>query len=78
MRKSLEFTIIVRNTCVFETKPDVAHWFDRFYRPDQSRSVHTGGTGIGLSKAQAIVEAHKGNISAKVENGNAVVFKVIL
>ena len=77
-RKSGKIHIIVRNTCVFETKPDVAHWFDRFYRPDQSRSVHTGGTGIGLSMAQAIVEAHKGNISAKVENGNAVVFKVIL
>ena len=77
-RKSGRIHITVCNAFRFDKEPDVEHWFDRFYRPDQSRSIHTGGTGIGLSMAQAIVEAHKGHISAKVENGNAVVFKTIL
>ncbi|MDO4548896.1 MAG: HAMP domain-containing sensor histidine kinase [Clostridia bacterium] len=38
--------------------------FDRFYRADPSRNSQTGGSGIGLSIARAIVVAHKGKISA--------------
>ena len=38
--------------------------FERFYRLDTSRSTTTGGYGIGLSVAKAIVNAHSGRISA--------------
>ena len=38
--------------------------FDRFYRADGSRNSQTGGHGIGLSVAKAIVTAHGGRISA--------------
>ena len=38
--------------------------FERFYRMDSSRSTMTGGYGIGLSVAKAIVNAHGGKISA--------------
>ena len=34
--------------------------FERFYRLDSSRNSGTGGSGIGLSVAQAMVQAHKG------------------
>lgn len=47
----------------------VKHLFDRFYRTDASRNSQTGGYGIGLSMAHAIVEKHKGKISA--ESGKA-------
>ena len=52
------------------SKEDIKHLFDRFYRADRSRSSKTGGSGIGLSVAHAIVSAHKGRISAaQDENG---------
>lgn len=38
--------------------------FDRFYRADPSRTRSTGGSGIGLAMARAIVEAHGGQIRA--------------
>jgi two-component system OmpR family sensor kinase len=38
--------------------------FERFYRGDPARSRKTGGAGLGLSIAAAIVEAHGGTVQA--------------
>ena len=46
------------------TKAQTEHLFNRFYRTDQSRNSQTGGYGLGLSIALAIVTAHKGKITA--------------
>lgn len=43
----------------------LGHVFDRFYRADQARDRAHGGSGIGLSIAKALVEAHEGQISAE-------------
>ena len=43
--------------------------FERFYRLDSFRNSSTGGSGIGLSVAKAIVQAHKGKITAESPNG---------
>ena len=51
------------------TDEDLRHVFDRFYRTDPSRNSETGGYGIGLSMAQAIVAAHGGKISASSPDG---------
>ena len=49
---------------------DYSQLFDRFYRPDYSRSSETGGHGVGLSIAKRIVTLHGGSIEAvPIENG---------
>ena len=53
--------------------------FERFYRGNAARTQETGGYGIGLSAAKAIVDAHKGKISAYYENDETeIVFSVLL
>lgn len=41
---------------------DVVHIFERFYRSDEARNRQTGGSGLGLSIAKWIVDAHEGKI----------------
>ncbi|MGN0978233.1 MAG: sensor histidine kinase [Faecousia sp.] len=50
--------------------------FDRFYRMDPSRSSQTGGYGIGLSLAKAIVTAHNGKIQAQTQEGSSLTVTV--
>ena len=52
--------------------------FERFYRLDSSRNSGTGGSGIGLSVAKAIVQAHKGRIAAENKNGKGLTITVVL
>ena len=54
------------------------HIFDRFYRVEQSRSHDTGGSGLGLSIVQRIVEIHQGNISVSSTEGKGTTFRVSL
>ena len=70
--------IEVFNTCVLEDTKNLSRLFDRFYRLDASRSRKTGGTGIGLSIAKAVVEAHGGKIRVNSKDGRSIKFQVSL
>ncbi len=52
--------------------------FERFYRSDPSRNSQTGGHGIGLSIAKAIVSAHGGKILVRTEDGKSLEMSVVL
>jgi signal transduction histidine kinase len=57
---------------------DLPRIFERFYRSDKSRNRQTGGAGIGLAIAAAIVGAHGGAISAENRDGGGSVFRVVI
>lgn len=71
-RQGRKLLLTVANTTASPLAPDdLRHLFERFYRPDASRNSETGGHGIGLSMAEAIVTAHGGKISAKAPESTA-------
>ena len=52
--------------------------FERFYRVDKSRTRATGGSGLGLTIAKRLVEAHGGKIEARSEPGKGSRFSFTL
>ena len=78
LKKNDVITIETFNRCAFESIPDVERLFDRFYRPDSSRSSDTGGTGIGLAVAKAVAEKHGGTIIAECPDKESILFRVTL
>lgn len=52
--------------------------FTRFYRVDKSRSRAAGGSGIGLTIARRLIEAHGGTIEATSTPGKGSIFTITL
>jgi signal transduction histidine kinase len=77
-RKAKEVLISVADTGIGIPSEHLTHLFTRFYRVDKSRSRQAGGgSGIGLTIARHIIEAHAGRIwaeSAGVGKGSTFKF----
>ena len=73
-------SLIVYNTTWDPMQKDnLEALFDRFYRTDTSRNSQTGGYGIGLSIAKAIVSAHKGKITASTtKDAHSLTIRAVL
>ncbi len=69
--------LCVADTGVGIAPDDLPHVLDRFFRGDKSRA-NTGGSGLGLSIVQSIVQAHGGRIEAESELGRGSRFTVTL
>ena len=60
------------------TREALPHVFERFYRSEQIQARKAGGTGLGLSMVQSIVEAHAGKVEAESREGEGATFRVRL
>jgi len=70
--------LVVNDTGVGMTPQQAERIFDRFYRVDKGRSREMGGSGLGLSIASWIVNAHGGTIQVQSKVGEGSTFTVLL
>lgn len=75
--KQHHITLTVSNSCEHIEQEKLERLFERFYRTDESRSRKTGGSGIGLSVVQAIVERHGGTVTASSKDGDSIQFTAV-
>jgi two-component system phosphate regulon sensor histidine kinase PhoR len=52
--------------------------FERFYRVESSMQARVGGAGLGLSIAQSLIQAHRGQLTVESAPGEGSVFTIML
>ena len=70
--------IQVKDTGIGISEENLPHIFDRFFRADKARSREMGGSGLGLSIVQWIVNAHHGTIDVTSKIGEGSCFTIYL
>lgn len=70
--------IDVEDTGIGISEQDLPRIFDRFFRADQARSREVPGSGLGLSIARWVVDAHGGNIEVSSRLGDGSLFRIRL
>ena len=72
------FSVSIADTGDGIAPEHLPHLFERFYRVDDARARDTGGFGLGLAIAQAMVQAHGGDLIVDSKVGHGTTFKVVL
>ena len=72
----VEASIAVADNGIGIPARDIPFLFERFFRSDRARRAYHGGSGLGLSIARWIVEAHKGEIAVESELDRGSTFTV--
>lgn len=62
-KDSNSVSYIIQDEGIGMQESEVVHIFERFYRSDEARNENTGGSGLGLSIAKWIIDAHNGTIT---------------
>ncbi len=70
--------IAVSDTGIGIAPENLPHVFERFWRADQSRDRHSGGTGIGLTISRRLIELQGGQIQVESELGVGSKFRFFL
>jgi len=70
--------ISIKDNGIGISQEDLPYIFERFYRADKSRSRATGGSGIGLSIAKSLVEAHGGTLNVTSGYGSGSEFIIVI
>lgn len=77
-RKDAEIEITIADKGIGIPAPDLEHIFERFYTVDKAHSQKMGGSGLGLSIVQTIINKHFGQISVASEVGKGTTFTILL
>lgn len=80
-RKNNQVLFTIADTGAGIPAEHLPHLFTRFYRVDKSRARASGGSGVGLTIARHLVEAHGGHIraeSAGIGQGSQFIFSLPL
>ena len=78
MVKEQQLMVAVTDSGVGISEADLPRVFERFFQSSDPDKKTTGGTGIGLAFVKELVDLHNGRVTVENEDGDFVVFKVIL
>ncbi|MCI0587219.1 MAG: ATP-binding protein [Planctomycetes bacterium] len=73
-----EVLVEIEDTGVGIPAASLPRIFERFYRVDRARSREMGGTGLGLAIVKHVVQAHRGRVEVRSEEGRGSIFSVYL
>jgi PAS domain S-box-containing protein len=73
-----QVVVEVRDNGIGISESELPYIFERFYRADKARNTDTGSSGLGLTIARKIVEAHHGSIEVESSPGQGSTFRVLL